>query len=357
MSIRSAVCYHMAAKNERHTMTSASQASDIVADPFRETSPQGRVIERWILGARFRFHSASDALLALVDAAYGGLPDHVLDITTSTLVIELRLSPRGTAVGGKEPPPVEMQSGAGLLSGVMNASNYVVMAPEEGRALIVVSEDMLAFPYHLRYELIEFAVFTLATRVQALIPLHGAGLGRDGRGVLVMGNSGAGKSTLALRAVLEGLEFLAEDAVFVDPRSLRASGVANYLHVCADGLSWVDEDRHRRWIGESPTIRRRSGVEKHEVDVRHGKARLAETPVELAGVVFLSAPQEGERGARLRRLDAGNAVARLTIEQPYAAGQPRWREFTDQVAALGAYELVRGHHPAESLRALMPLLG
>lgn len=357
MSIRCAVCYHMAAKNEHRPMTSASQTSDIVADPFREVAPPGRTIERWILGARFRFHSASDALLALVDAAYGGLPEHVLDITASTLSVELRLSPHGPDWAGKEPPPVDMQSGAGLLCGVMNASNYVVMAPEEGRALIVVSEDMLAFPYHLRYELIEFVVFTLATRVQALIPLHGAGLGRHGRGVLVIGNSGAGKSTLALRAVLEGLEFLAEDAVFVDPRSLRASGVANYLHVCADGLSWVDEERHRRWIGESPTIRRRSGVEKHEVDVRHGRACLAPAPVELAGVVFLSAPRAGEDGARLRRLDAGEALARLAIEQPYAAGQPRWSDFTGRVTELGVYELVRGHHPSESIRALMPLLG
>ncbi|QNK01299.1 serine kinase [Dyella telluris] len=340
-------------------MTSALpiDTGDILADPFGERSARGRSIERWILGARFRFHSASDALLALVDAAYAGLPDHVLGITSSTLAIELRLSPHRSGWDGAEPPPVRMQSGAGLLGGVVDASNYVVMSPDDGRALIVVSEDMLAFPYNLRYELIEFAVFTLATRVQQLIPLHGAGLGRHGRGVLIMGNSGAGKSTLALRGVLEGLEFLAEDAVFVDPRSLRASGVANYLHVCADGLAWVDEERHRRWLGESPTIRRRSGVEKHEVDVRHGMACLAPAPVELAGLVFLSAPPAGENGARLRMLDTSEAVARLTVEQPYAAGQAQWGHFTEGVASLRAYELVRGHHPAESIKALLSLLG
>ena len=49
-----------------------------------------------------------------------------------------------------------------------------------------------------RYEMLEFAVFTLASRVQGVVPLHAACIGRRGRGLLLMGDSGAGKSTAAL---------------------------------------------------------------------------------------------------------------------------------------------------------------
>jgi serine kinase of HPr protein (carbohydrate metabolism regulator) len=59
--------------------------------------------------------------------------------------------------------------------------------------------------YLTRYELIEFAVFTLAQRVQGLVPLHAACVGRAGRGLLLMGGSGAGKSTLALHCLARRL--------------------------------------------------------------------------------------------------------------------------------------------------------
>lgn len=337
-------------------MTAEPATGDLLADPFLERPAPGRSLERWILGSRFRFTSASEALLASVDAAYGGLPDHVLGADTSVLEVELRLVPHVGRAMSDEPPPVTMHSGAGLLCGVVDAANQVVMAPREGRALILVSDDMLRFPYHLRYELIEFAVFTLATRTRQLIPLHGACLGRDGRGVLIMGGSGAGKSTLALHGLLEGMDMLAEDAVFVEPESLLATGVPNYLHVRADGLDWVDDAHHRRWISESPVIRRRSGVEKFEVDLRDGPARLAASPLELAGIVFVTATDPGNAQARLRRIDGEEAVARLAVEQAYALHQAGWADFMRALPRVAVCELVRGRHPSESLRLLQSLL-
>jgi len=65
-----------------------------------------------------------------------------------------------------------MLSGPGFLAGAPHSSNFVVLAPAERSALVAVSPQMLRFPYHTRYELIEFAVFTLAARVQGLVPLH-----------------------------------------------------------------------------------------------------------------------------------------------------------------------------------------
>ncbi|MFC4764703.1 serine kinase [Dyella koreensis] len=336
--------------------TSSHPESAFGTDPFLERGDDGRVLRRQLLGGSFRFESASARLLDLVDAAYAGLPQHKLPIIAPEFHVELRLvPPRRKPVSG-EPPAVQMQSGADLLCGMMDASNYVVMSPAQGKALVVASEDMLDHPYHVRYELIEFAVFTLATRGLGLVPLHGACVGRNGRGLLLLGASGSGKSTLALHSLLCGLDFLAEDAVFVEPGSMLATGIANFLHVQAEALRFVDDAEARYWIGEAPVIRRRSGVEKHEADLRRGQGSIATAPLELAGAVFVSSEWGDDPEVLLERLPEADAVARLTLDQPYASGQPGWQAFQQRLATLGMYELRRGAHPRNSVDALLTLL-
>jgi hypothetical protein len=249
-----------------------------------------------------------------------------------------------------------MQSGAGFLCGVMDEGSYTVLFPEQRRALIVASPEMLQEPYHLRYELIEFTVFTLATRALGLAPLHGACVGWQGRGALVMGASGMGKSTLALHSLLRGMAFLSEDAVFVHPESGLATGVANYLHVQADALRFIDDASFRLWVEHSPTIRRRSGAQKHEVDLRHGHGHLAPEPLKLAGVVFVSNRAADDPGELLRAIPERDIPAWLLAEQPYAASQPGWDAFVALVRRCGAFELRRGHHPDASVDALLRLL-
>jgi len=337
------------ALTELHGVTNAS------ADPFAEVIEHRFTFSQQILGARFRFEGNSQALVDVAQATYAGLPRHQLPVEAPEFRIELRLLPRRPGTTQGEPPPVCMQSGAGLLCGVMDASNYVVLAPGQRRALIVTSADMLDEPYHLRYEMIEFAVFVLATRGLGLVPLHGACVGRGGRGVLVLGASGAGKSTLALHSMLRGLDFLAEDAVFVRPESLLATGVPNFLHVQADALGFIDNDDARRWISGSPVIRRRSGVAKFEADLRLGQFKVAPQPLELTAAVFVS--RELAAGARLvNRLAANDAASRLVADQPYASTQPGWRCFEERLTRRGVHELKRGRHPGDSVDALLTLL-
>jgi hypothetical protein len=308
-----------------------------------------------VLGGSFRFEGESEALLQLVEAAYGGLPGHRLPFAGRTFQMVLRLLP-ARATHWAEPPPVRVQSGAGLLCGAMDDCNYVVLDPHGRRALVAVSQDMLVHAYHLRYELIEFAAFTLAARGLGLVPLHGACVGRAGRGVLLLGASGAGKSTLALHSLLGGLEFLAEDAVFVRPDSLLATGVPNFLHVRPDALRFVDDAYVRDWLGQAPLIRRRSGVEKREADLRQGHWHLAGAPLQLSGAVFVSAQPAASGEPLLTRLPAEGIAARLAANQPYASGQPGWHHFVQQLVQRGVYELRRGPHPQASVEALHALL-
>jgi len=315
------------------------------------------VLLKSLLGGSFQFKSASERLLALVEAAYAGLPQHRLPVSAPTFHVELRLLPARRESFASEPPMVQMHSGAGFLCGMMDAFNYVVMSPAQGRALVVASEDMLDRPYYLRYELIEFVVFTLATRGLGLVPLHGACVGRHGRGVLLLGASGSGKSTLALHSLLRGLDFLAEDAVFVEPASMLATGVANFLHVQAEALRFVDDAVTRRWIDEAPVIRRRSGVEKYEANVRDGQGSVAATPLELMGAVFVSSQPADDPDVLLQRLPEADIAARLTLDQAYASGQPGWQAFQQRLVTRGVYELRRGNHPERSVDALLALLG
>jgi hypothetical protein len=333
---------------------------DQLADPFNERSSKFARTPIHLLGGRFKFESNSRELLRLVDSAYRNLPRHRVSADTPEFQIKLQLSPSpnpGRASGDQrrpnriEPPPLALVHGAGFLGGATESSNFAILSPHERAALVVVSPEMLRFAYHTRYELIEFTVFTLAARAQRLVPLHSACIGVGNRGILLMGPSGAGKSTVALHCLLEGFDFLSEDSVFVTPDTMLATGIANFLHVRTDSLGWLGRSREAGTIAKSPVIRRRSGVEKFELDLRRKPFRLAKSPLKLVGVVFLS-QQRAHNRALLRRLPKSDLRARLAVEQAYGASQPQWPTFKGNLSRLPAFELRRGRHPLEAVEVL-----
>jgi hypothetical protein len=340
------------------TRKSDTTVPDLFADPFEERS-RGIAHEYFqLLGGRFRFESNSPQLLRLVDSAYLDLPRHRLSSVVPRLRVRLLLCAREQPRTSRrsEPPPLSMLSGPGSLGGATDSSNFVVLSPSERTALVVLSREMLRFPYHARYEYIEFAVFTLASRCQGLVSLHAACVGRGGRGILLMGPSGSGKSTVTLHCLLQGFDMLSEDSVFVEPHTMRATGVANFLHVRSDSLRWLGKTRDAAAIRKSPVIRRRSGVRKFEVDLRGGNFSLAASPLKISAVVFLSPESAGDRPL-LKPLSKSDLLAKLTVAQAYAANQPTWPAFCKGVSGLGAFELRRGKHPLEAVDALRALLG
>jgi hypothetical protein len=325
------------------------------SDPFAERAETLASKRVQLLGARIRFDSNSRELVRLVDLAYDGLPRHRLSAKSPELRIKLLLTSPRHAVTRPEPPSLELFHGAGLLGGSTNPSNFVVVSPRERAALVAVSPQMLRFPYHTRYELIEFAVFTLAARVQRLVPLHAACVGQAGRGILLMGPSAAGKSTIALHCLLDGFDFLSEDSVFVAPKTMLATGVANFLHVRADSLRWLGRSREATLIRRSPTIQRRSGVTKFEVDLRQQPFRRARSPLRIVGVVFLSSRSAGARPL-LKPLAKSQLLTNLARTQAYGANQLPWRLFAKNISRLEAFELRRGRHPREAVEALKSLV-
>jgi hypothetical protein len=339
------------------TARTGSKFPDLYADPFRERTSKLLRLQLQLLGARIEFESNSQRLLELVRHAYAGLPRHRLSGTGPTLRIKLLLRPAGQPGPGRhsEPPAFDMFSGAGWLGSATQGSDFAMLSPAQRTALVTVSPQTLAFPYHTRYELIEFAVFTLAARAQRLASLHAACVGLHGRGVLLMGPSGSGKSTLTMLCLLRGFDFLAEDSVFVTPQDLRATGIANFLHVRSDSLRWIDP-QDRALVRRAPVIQRRSGVRKFELDLRTAGHRLASSALKISSLVFLS-PRGATGRELLKPLSKRALLSKLTANQAYAANQPGWRSFSSNIARLPAYELCRGKHPDESVEALRGLLG
>jgi hypothetical protein len=332
-------------------------------DPFSERSANLLRRSLYLLGCRFTFETNSPELLRLVAAAYRDLPRHRLSREVPHMRMTLLASPAGTARGNSrqrgadrtEPPPLRMLHGAGFLSGATAASSFVVLSPREHAAIAVISAQMLRFPYHTRYEMIEFAVFTLAARAQQLVSLHAACVGRGNRGILLMGPSGAGKSTVALQCLSAGFDFLSEDSVFVAPETMMATGVANFLHVRADSLRWLESSAEAARIRRSPVIQRRSGVKKFEVDLRRHPFRLAKSALEIVAVVFLS-PQSAGVGGLLKPLSKTKLLKKMAAEQAYAARQKQWAVFANNASRIMAFELRRGRHPQDSAAALKSLL-
>jgi hypothetical protein len=337
------------------TPSARSTPPDISADPFAERGQGLRRVTLQLLGALITFESGSAELMRLVDTAYAGLPRHTLAARPPRLTVRLVLAEGVAARARDQPEPLAMSSGAGILCGAGIGSNVATICPAHGAALVVVAREQLQFPYHLRYELLEFAVFTLAARALGLMPLHAACVGSGGRGLLVLGASGAGKSTAMLHCALAGLDVVSEDSLFVTPDTLLATGVANFLHVSRESLRFLPA-RLAAALGRSPMIRRRSGVEKLEIDLRQPRFRLAPRPVELAGVVELSASRSGPE-ALATKLGSRQLLARLRDSQPYAAGLQGWRTFAHAIRRLPAFELRRGRHPDETVQVLRHLLG
>lgn len=327
-------------------------------DPFAERHRSQLRGRYRLMGGDFRFETDNPRLAQIARTAYSGLPPHALRRATPRFLVRLALThgtpSRARAPRAIEPPPMRSMAAGGILCGASETANFVALSPEHRAALIVVTREMLAFPYHIRYEMLEFAVYLLASRAQQLVPLHAACVGRGGEGILLLGSSGSGKSTVSLHCLLEGLDFLAEDSVLVDPSGF-ATGVANFLHVRADSLRFLADPAQAALIRASPVIRRRSGVEKFELDLRRPPFRLAPTPLRISAVVSLS-PQRALTRALLAPMRREQLLRTLDADQRYAANQPGWSGFIRRVSRLPIFELSRGRHPLQAVEALKELL-
>ncbi|MGI9234254.1 MAG: serine kinase [Woeseiaceae bacterium] len=326
-------------------------------DPFGERTPSVSNAQLSVLGCDVSVDSTDHALLNLAIDAFGDLPRYRLGGRPPTLNVKLVLTYHERSwLRDADPPRPVLSSGNGLLCATTDPGNFAIVDVPMSRALICVSADMLQYPYHARYELIELAFLTLASRARSLVPLHTACVGSNGSGLLLMGSTGTGKSTLGLHALALGMQFLADDSAFVAPASLKITGVPNYLYLQRGTLDFLAPGQLRRQIQGSPKIRRRSGVQKYQANLRELHGKIARGPLQLAAMVMLSRRSVTKQPA-LKPVSRKTFLVKLRREQPYATGMSNWEEFERRIADVRTYELRRTQHPDSAVRELQALLG
>ncbi len=207
----------------------------MLADPFGEHRPAVAEARLRLLGATFRFIADDHELLQLVTRTYGDLPQHRLTPAPAAISLRLLRTADDRSARWKTPPRPRTVTGGGLFCSTVDAANFAVLSPASRTGMVALSPRLLQFPYHARYELLEFAVYTLASRVLKLVALHAACVSLHRRGLLLMGDSGAGKTTLAIQCLQQGLDFCERGQYF------RASGKPSgdgyrQLHSPASGL-------------------------------------------------------------------------------------------------------------------------
>ncbi len=172
-----------------------------------------------------------------------------------------------------------------------------------------------------------------------------------------MGPSGSGKSTVVLQhALLNGLDFLAEDSVLVELAGLRATGVASFVHLRRDALRFLTARQRAALLHRAAPIRRRSGVEKFEIDLRRPGYRLAAGAVADSGRGILLAAQRRQTNSADAPADgncARSARRPAALRLP-AAGLERLPQA--DVTTAGCMSCVAGVTHARRSKALRELL-
>jgi hypothetical protein len=310
-----------------------------------------------VLGVPIQFASNVGWLVQQAQQAFAGLPSLV-----ASNALDSRSAPSVRMIGHDdlppsrfdEPPPPMLYGDEHAYVSAMTPCDASYVNLSAGRALITVSPALARFPYHVRYELIEFAAYRLAAHRLGAIGMHAGCVARGASSLLVFGESGAGKSTLVLALMKRGWDLIGEDGMFIMPgcpHTLR--GAPNFIHLSDD----AQVNSSDAMAGsEGKLIRRRSGRRKLEIDARElCAAPRVEAP--LGHLIFIDIEPAGAGDdPRLTATNRDGARQRLIAMQPFAARQPNWSDALEALLSQPAYTLRRGDLPG-TVALLSQLVG
>lgn len=81
-------------------------------------------------------------------------------------------------------------------------------------------------------------IYSLIARDINTIMVHGAVIGKDGKGFLISGLSGSGKSMLAAAGLYYGLEYVSDDTVLLDVDTYKAYPISSTIHLGPDAIKF-----------------------------------------------------------------------------------------------------------------------
>jgi hypothetical protein len=163
---------------------------------------------------------------------------------------DLTISLFDTASSGIEPPPplwepivaepgtnpvVRLRSERACVLAAAGSRGLTAALPAQGVAVFHLP-DAAAIPASERAAPIREAL-QLLMAARGRLMTHAGAVGRDGRGVLLVGHGGSGKSTLALSCALAGMEIVADDYVLLERDSLTAHAMQSTAKLTEDSAT------------------------------------------------------------------------------------------------------------------------
>lgn len=280
---------------------------------------------------------------------------------------ELTISLFDTASTGVEPPtplwePIVAAPGTNPVARLRSERACVLAAagsrgltgalPAEGAAVFHLP-DAAAIPASERAAPIREAL-QLLMAARGRLMTHAAAVGRDGRGVLLVGRGGSGKSTLALSCAIAGMEIVADDYVLLEPDSLTAHAMQSTAKLTEDSAARLGVPAAAiDAAGFESTL---EGPAKALVDIRDIAPGRLRRRVEIAAVI---APALGGTAGpvvpSLRRISAGEAlraVAPSTVVQAGFGGGGSLATLAGLVRRVPGYSLELSPDPAANAAAV-----
>ncbi len=324
-------------------------------------------------GLRLRLRYAGEPLRAALLAPF----EHLAGVWEGEP--ELSISLFDTASSGVEPPaplwdPIAAPPGTNPVARLRSERACVLAAagsraltaaaPAEGAAVFHLP-DATAIPAGERAAPIREALqLLMAARGRPMT--HAGAVGRDGRGVLLVGRGGSGKSTLALSCALAGLEVVADDYVLLEPGSLTAHAMQSTAKLSEDSAQRLGVPAAA--IDPAGFQQTLEGPKKALVDIRtlapgtlrpqlHIVALLAPTPPGLTSrfSAHTAEKEEVSGGDGVRSISAGEglrAVAPSTIVQSGFGGGVSLAALADLVRRVPSYALELSPDPGANAAAV-----
>ncbi len=305
-----------------------------------------------ILGLPVRFEAADPALLDAALAGYVMWRDVALSPPDAAGVsVRLtRLDADSSALEMVVEPTV-LVSGSRIrvcAPGLEGVADWVT-----GEASCQVADWLVADPQRLAGDLLDTLLLFMLTR-RNRVPLHAAGIVRNGVAALLCAPSGVGKSSLALAAVQHGFKLLSDDAVYLE--SLNGSGVRVWgwpraVHVAPVPVSAAPDAGGA--AGALP-LRLRNGRWKHAHAL--GDA-WASPPVAERGVLFLL--ERADRRPCARRVEPDEAVSTLLagLDPGFDVFRGSLPAPFGRLAAAGAWRLSLSPGSEETLAGVAGIIG
>jgi hypothetical protein len=288
---------------------------------------------------------------------------------------DLTISLFDTASSGIEPPPplwqpliappgtnpvARLRSERACVLAAAGSRGLTAALPGEGVAVFHLP-DAAAIPASERAAPIREAL-QLLMAARGRLTIHAGAVGRDGRGVLLVGRGGSGKSTLALSCALAGMEIVADDYVLLEP-PLIAHAMQSTAKLTEDSAARLGVPAGAIDAGFEPTL---EGPAKALVripdlapDGLRGRleitAVLAPALRPSRGANIAAGDGLGEAEPMVRPISAAEglrAVAPSTIVQAGFGGGGSLATLADLVRRVPAYALELSPNPVANAAAV-----